>query len=342
MTSPEPELHLLPGGQFLLEQPKPRTAAVGSLVFHAVIMAGALIVPWAPPAPVAAPRLAADLSKATPLIAPPRPLTQRETGRGRVSQELNLEGLLPRPLVAPAPPSLTRPAAPKPLEPKLAAATPPSLPEPPPVSTAPAIAAATGPPPGPPIEAPPRIQAEERPKLAFEKPGSIQAPVGARRLPPPPRSTVDEAVQAAARAGGAGGVVVGDLGEGAGGLGAALNQPPSPGQNASRLELLSDPMGADFRPYLIRILAAVRRNWFAVMPESVKLGRRGRVQIQFAISRDGGVPKLVIAVPSGTDALDRAAVAGISASNPFPPLPPEFRGEQVRLQLTFTYNMPVR
>jgi TonB family protein len=102
---------------------------------------------------------------------------------------------------------------------------------------------------------------------------------------------------------------------------------------------MSDPMGVDFRPYLIKVLSAVRRNWFAVMPESAKLGRRGRVVIQFAVSRDGSVPKLVIATPSGTDALDRAAVAGVSASNPFPPLPAEFRGDSVRLQFVFLYNL---
>ena len=50
------------------------------------------------------------------------------------------------------------------------------------------------------------------------------------------------------------------------------------------------------------------------------------------------MPKLVIVNHSGTDALDRAAVAGISASNPFPPLPAEFKGAQVRLQFNFTYN----
>jgi TonB family protein len=119
-----------------------------------------------------------------------------------------------------------------------------------------------------------------------------------------------------------------------------MNLPPSPGKTGSALELLSDPQGVDFRPYLIKILANVRRNWFAVMPESAKLGRRGKVAIQFAIARNGSVPKLVIVLPSGTDALDRAAVAGISASNPFPPLPTEFRGDQVRLQFTFGYNMP--
>jgi TonB family protein len=110
----------------------------------------------------------------------------------------------------------------------------------------------------------------------------------------------------------------------------------------SSLELLSDPQGADFRPYLLRVLTAVRRNWFAVIPESAKMGRAGKVLIQFVIARDGGVPKLVIAVPSGTDPLDRAAVAGISASNPFPPLPLEYKGDQIRLQLSFVYNGRMR
>jgi TonB family protein len=63
------------------------------------------------------------------------------------------------------------------------------------------------------------------------------------------------------------------------------------------------------------------------------------VVVQFAISKDGSVPKLIIATPSGAEALDRAAVAGISASNPFPPLPAEFRGNVIRLQLNFLYNV---
>jgi TonB family protein len=90
----------------------------------------------------------------------------------------------------------------------------------------------------------------------------------------------------------------------------------------------------------MRILATVRQHWTAVIPESAKLGRRGKVAIQFSISRDGGVPKLVIATSSGADALDRAAVAGISASVPFPPLPNEYKGETVRLQFNFAYNIP--
>jgi TonB family protein len=134
--------------------------------------------------------------------------------------------------------------------------------------------------------------------------------------------------------------VVGDLEmQGPGGIGPGFNIPPAPGRTATALELQSDPQGVDFKPYLIRILASVKRNWLTIIPESARLGRVGRVQIQFAIARDGSVPKLVIAMPSGTEALDRAAVAGVSASTPFPPLPKDFQGDQVRLQFTFRYNM---
>jgi TonB family protein len=108
------------------------------------------------------------------------------------------------------------------------------------------------------------------------------------------------------------------------------------------MELLSDPLGVDFTSYLIRVLAAVRRNWYAVIPESAKLGRGGKVVIQFAIAKDGNVPKLVIAIPSGADPLDRAAVAAISATNPFPPLPAEFKGNLIRLQFAFQYNVTPR
>ncbi|MDE3165694.1 MAG: TonB family protein, partial [Acidobacteriota bacterium] len=86
----------------------------------------------------------------------------------------------------------------------------------------------------------------------------------------------------------------------------------------------------------------IKRNWFAVMPESVKLGRQGKVGLLFSISRSGTVAKVTWAFQSGSDPLDRAAVAAISASNPFPPLPPEYKGDRIVLQLNFAYNMQRR
>ena len=48
----------------------------------------------------------------------------------------------------------------------------------------------------------------------------------------------------------------------------------------------------------------------------------------------------MIAEESGTLALDRVAIAGVNASVPFPPLPPAYRGNEIRLQMTFSYNLP--
>jgi TonB family protein len=137
--------------------------------------------------------------------------------------------------------------------------------------------------------------------------------------------------------------MVGDPGAaGLGGYGPGINQPPSPGVQGSALELKSDPMGVDFRPYLIQILAAVRRNWMSVMPQSVSLGQRGKVALLFAIDRNGVVTKVNYAEQSGAKALDQAAISAISMSNPFPPLPSEFKGDRIVLQFNFAYNMPKR
>jgi len=49
------------------------------------------------------------------------------------------------------------------------------------------------------------------------------------------------------------------------------------------------------------------------------MGQRGRRSFSSAIAKDGSVPKAVIHAPSGSQPLDRAAISGISMSNPFPP-----------------------
>jgi TonB family protein len=310
-----------------------------SIVVHVAAALVLLFVPFDGAPPRRNPDLA-ELRRSTPLIAPPSEFTQKEPNKGPISKEVNAASVMPRPDVPAQPPPTPRPQFIPPAPAPKAAVPLPAMPDPPKLD-APQIRTAQLPQQGVPdaIAPPPQIQTAERPKLAFEKPGASSSglPAGTGRLAAP-KGTVDEAMRGLARGGGAGGIVVGDM-DAASGSGGLRPTTPSPGRNGSNLELLSDPMGVDFRPYLIRILAAVRRNWLAVVPESAKLGRGGRVIVQFSISREGRVPKLVIATPSGTEAFDRAAVAGISASNPFPPLPPEFKGEQIRVQFAFSYNV---
>ena len=87
------------------------------------------------------------------------------------------------------------------------------------------------------------------------------------------------------------------------------------------------------------MLTVVKRNWLAIAPQSARLGRRGLVLVQFSIDRRGLVPKVVITSTSGVEAFDRAAIAALSMSNPLPPLPAEYKGDQVRLQMALSYNM---
>jgi len=103
--------------------------------------------------------------------------------------------------------------------------------------------------------------------------------------------------------------------------------------------ILSDTRGVDFGPYLARVIFNVRRNWYAGIPESARLGQKGRVAIVFEIVKDGSVPQIRLEASSGAEPLDRAALASIRASNPFPPLPSEFTGDHLVLEFFFLYNL---
>src|SRR3954470_22913662 len=106
------------------------------------------------------------------------------------------------------------------------------------------------------------------------------------------------------------------------------------------LEILSDPLGVDFAPYLRRMRIQVGTNWENVMPESVfpPLRKRGTVIIEFSVLKDGTVAGLKLVGSSGDIALDRAAYAAISASNPMAPLPTDFRGDYFTVRARFYYN----
>jgi TonB family protein len=153
-----------------------------------------------------------------------------------------------------------------------------------------------------------------------------------------PGQAIQQSLQSAVRAGrypgGSGSGSGGGYGDGNGQF-----QNLEPNFSTEGPIILSDTRGVDFGPYLARIVYIVRRNWYSVIPESARLGEKGRVGIVFEILKDGSVPQLRLVASSGADALDRAALAGIRASIPFPPLPEEFTGNHLVLQFIFLYNM---
>jgi len=111
-------------------------------------------------------------------------------------------------------------------------------------------------------------------------------------------------------------------------------------ETSDNLEVLSDTMGVDFGPYLNRIVQNVRENWYKLIPQEARppILKEGRVMIQFAIMKDGTVAGIQLHSGSGDVELDRAAWGGITASNPFPPLPAEFNGQYIALRFHFVYN----
>jgi len=139
-------------------------------------------------------------------------------------------------------------------------------------------------------------------------------------------------------------------------FGGPVGPGPSPGGGGSgggggggqgylggNVEILTPTEGVDFTNYIARVLASVKRNWYAVMPESARLGERGKVALQFRIMRDGVVPDAepVMVGSSSKEPLDRAAVSSIRASTPFEPLPPAFSGPFIELRFIFLYNIPL-
>jgi TonB family protein len=168
---------------------------------------------------------------------------------------------------------------------------------------------------------------QDNPRMPMQQQGAPNF----RSLMSSPGSSVTDAARAVAagRTGGSAGTG-GYYGVGPGG--SALKMGP--------VEVLSDTQGVDFGPYLSRVLDAVRRNWYNLIPEEARppLLKKGKVSIQFVIMPNGKVQGMTIIAPSGDTPLDRAAWGGITASNPFSPLPSEFHGPYLALRFHFYYN----
>jgi TonB family protein len=159
-----------------------------------------------------------------------------------------------------------------------------------------------------------------------------------------PGKALQDSMHEALKDGGTASAQFGGPVPGGGGMGGGSGGGGGGGQGylGGGLQMLTPTEGVDFSNYLARVLASVKRNWYAVMPESANLGERGKVILQFRITRNGVVPEgePVMMGSSGKDPLDRAAVSSIRASTPFEPLPSAFSGPYIELRFTYLYNIP--
>lgn len=264
--------------------------------------------------------------RVTHLVDPPSVLTQRAPNKAPITPQISIgrERQASAPTSVPVPKRTFVPPPAQVTPRSVAKASTPQ--EPPKLDAAPVTPQLTLP-----------QRPVEPPKLALESIAPASKPgTGTGRLKVPGNG-IQEALQQAMKSGPRANTV-GDNTDDWGPVTHGLNTTPSPTRPKSSVELLSDPQGVDFKPYLLQILQSIRRNWFAVMPESARLGQRGTVVLQFAIAPNGKVLKVAFSSESGARPLDRAAVAALSASDPLPPLPLEFKGDRIVLQFTFAYN----
>lgn len=293
-------------------------AAIGTTVVHLLFAA----IVWLAPTPefhyTRPVRINIDRKQSVKLVAPRiiKELTQQAPNQGKVTQELDIHSALPG---KPAPRRFEAPAPAGPANRPPAPSTPIALPNVDIDIDAPQVAALPN--------GVPNLPRPPEPKLTLENVAPVPSGMPENPQLKMPKSSPVDIAKMTGRPGGGGGSIMSDGDNG------------DPG-DLRNLQLLSDPQNVDFKPYMLQVLNKVRAQWFAVIPQIARTGRQGMVVLQFSVDRRGQVPKLVIANTSGTVAFDQAAVASVSASNPFPPLPVEFKGTEIRLQLAFSYNMP--
>src|SRR4051794_14380452 len=182
---------------------------VGSVFVHIFLVILGVGVSRLPAPPRAAlPQIILDARprQVTTLVAPPMDvLTQKTPNKGKISQEFNLSSLSPRPAqpnvpIQPGAAALPRKSfqlpenTAKPPEPKINV---PDAPAPPAIDTAQLRMNVPAPALGNPAAPPPPPPTQEKPKLAFEKPGSMSGtPTGIARQPiQTPGASVDDAAR---------------------------------------------------------------------------------------------------------------------------------------------------
>src|SRR3984957_16286973 len=317
--------HLLIQLQDDLSRSRKREAGWISVIAHLLLFMVLVYLPWIekniwhhPVVVEADPTKGKDvtfLALPSDLQKVPKQKTNVMSDKDRIAMSRHLDPKELRKILAtppPGAPGLTGPRAPQP-----AAQQPPAMAQSQPQAQ-----------PGPPATRPPsdpnrlaQLQTPARSNNQVNAFAKYANPVTAG-------SAVQQATEAAAasRAAGQGGQ------EGDFGLGTHAR-----GRPMGALEILSDTQAVDFGPYLQRVLQNLKENWYPLIPPSAEM-KKGKLQIEFAITKDGQVAGMKLAASSGDAALDRAAWGGITASDPFPPLPTEFGGQYLALRFRFYYN----
>jgi TonB family protein len=121
----------------------------------------------------------------------------------------------------------------------------------------------------------------------------------------------------------------------------ARTQGPAEPGFALGLEILSPSGGVDFADFAKYTLASIKQNWYARLPEDAMLGDKGAVAVILTVNKNGsltGQGPTTEAVSRYKD-MNRAALEAVRASAPFKRLPDGFNGAELKLRVTFFYNV---
>jgi TonB family protein len=278
-------------------------------------------------------------------LFPYRPPTQSEIDLAR--QQLNFIYMPPDVRGVPATPPAPRSPQMR-IDPKiLRQMAPPVVPQPLPGPKEPErVVRDTPTDPAPELPAAPKPQLQPQTQAPIETPKPQSQTEAQNRLILPrmssPGRTLEQSAQQSRQSGG-GGTVEGFGGRLPGGGAPSYGGGGGGGEAYGGVELLTPTQGVDFNDYLARVVARVKLNWYSLMPESVYLGEKGRVILQFKIASNGAVPDAEpqLMSSSGKEPLDRAASNSIRSSSPFEPLPSAFSGPFIELRFIFLYNLPL-
>jgi TonB family protein len=95
--------------------------------------------------------------------------------------------------------------------------------------------------------------------------------------------------------------------------------------------------GQRYSYYVASMRARISANWL-LATVSPNIVTAPRAYLKFQILRDGTVTNVQITQSSGIAEVDRSALRAILASNPLPPLPPDYPGSSVDVDFYFDFH----
>ncbi len=98
--------------------------------------------------------------------------------------------------------------------------------------------------------------------------------------------------------------------------------------------LYYDDRGANMVPWIGRLIAEVRRNWYVPYAAAYQAGH---VAIAISVLRSGALEWMQVVIPSGAPGFDNAAVGALRGAELLP-LPDDYPGRNFEIMLVFWYN----